>query len=136
MKLQSVKRIIKESLPQEFRPIVDVVGYSFNTFAEDVINAFNKKITVDDNLNMEYKEISITVNAEGIPVNPVTFRTVVTGRIRGVIVVRCDDLSANPVPPDAAPFMTCSYNTNLITVENVRGLRANVNYNLTVLVLG
>lgn len=135
MKLQSVKRIIKESLPSQYHDLVGVVGYSFNTFAEDVINAFNKKITVDDNLNMEYKTIEVNVNATGVPVNTTQFRTVVVNT-RGVIIIRCEDLSATPAAPDGAPFMTYSINNNILTVSAVTGLKPNRNYRLTVLVLG
>ena len=47
-KLQGFKRIQTEDFPKEYQSVIDRLGYSINVFAEQVLDAFNKKIMADD----------------------------------------------------------------------------------------
>jgi hypothetical protein len=136
MKIQSFKRIVKESFPDEQREFAGLIGDSVNVFAEEVLNAFNKKISVDDNLNMEYKEVEVTVDASGIPKNVLQYKVGLQGKVRGVMVVKVENLTNTNAYPVGAPFATFSTNNNVITVNHITGLIANNKYRLTLLSLG
>jgi hypothetical protein len=133
VKIQSYKRIIKESFSKDDRQVAGLIGDSINVFAEEVLNALNKKITVDDNLNMEYKEVDVTVTAAGIPINTLQYKISLQGRIRGVVVVKAENLTTTGVYPTGAPFITFSINNDIITVNHITGLIANNKYRLTLL---
>lgn len=135
MKIQSFKRIVKENFPEKSRDIADAIGGSVNVFAEEVLNAFNKKITVDDNLNMEYKEVDVTVNEQGVPVNKTEYKVNLLGRIRGVSVIRADILSNSRAYLNGAPFITFSLNNDLVIIQHITGLVPGVKYRLTLLTL-
>jgi hypothetical protein len=135
-KLQSFKRIVKENFKAEDQELIDAIGGSINIFAEEVINAFNKNFTVDDNLKMEYKDIEVTVNASGIPINTTQFKVSFTGKIRGITVERAVNLTNPSTYPTGAPFITFDQNNQVITVNHITGLPANNKYRLTVLSKG
>lgn len=135
-KIQSFKRIIKENFDSDYQDLIDAIGGSINVFAEDVINAFNKNITVDDNLKMEYKDVDVTVNASGLPNITTQYKTVLLGRIKGVSVERAENLTNSTTYPTSAPFITFTQNDQVITIKHITGLVANNKYRLTVLTKG
>lgn len=136
MKLASFKRLVKDTIPKEFHDIIDVVGNSINPFSEDIQNALNKNLTVDDNLNMEYKQLEFTVRDTGLPVNTTQFKTIVTGKIRGITVERVENLTNTGAFPTGAPFITYNQNDRLITIQHITGLSAGYKYRVTLLIKG
>lgn len=135
MKLQNYPRIVKENLPEKFRDIVDSFT-GFNSLAEDLSNAFNKNITVDDNLNMQYKQLEVTLNGSGIPTITTEFKSTLRNKSRGVIIVRAENLTNPSVFPTNAPFITFSEEQQVITINHITGLPANNKYRLTLLSVG
>lgn len=136
MKIQGFKRLIKENVTEDFRDVIDTVGASVNVFAEDVLNAMNKNLSVDDNLKMEYKTIDITLGANGLPLNDAQLTTKLFGKIQGISVERAENLTNSATYPSGAPFVTFSQNNTLITLNHITGLQANNKYRLTLLLKG
>ena len=136
MKIQGFKRLIKENVTEDFRDVIDTVGASVNVFAEDVLNAMNKNLSIDDNLKMEYKTIDVTVGATGLPLTEAQLSTKLFGKIQGITVERAENLTNSATYPSGAPFVTFSQNNTLITLNHITGLQANNKYRLTLLLKG
>jgi hypothetical protein len=136
MKVQSFKRITTESVSEDYVPIVDSIGYSVNTFAEEVINALNKNITVEDNLNMEFKELEVTVNNNGVPNKELQFTTNLRTRLKGLTVIKIENLTNSNSYLTGAPFVTFNQSSQLLTVKQVTGLISNNKYKITLLLIG
>lgn len=134
-RLQNFKRIIKENLPKESQALADTIGYSVNSFAEEVTNAFNKNISVDDNLSMEYKEIDLEVDGSGVPIIAAQIKTSLSGRIRGMPVIKLDNLTNPSTYPTSAPFVNFDQNNTLLTITHVTGLSTSNKYRLTLLLM-
>lgn len=135
-KIQGFKRITKENFKADYQDLIDAIGGSVNIFAEEVINAFNNNLTVDDNLKMEYKDIEVSVNASGIPINNTQFKVGFNGKVRGVVIERALNLTNPNTYPTGAPFITYDQSDKVITVKHITGLPANNKYRLTVLSKG
>ena len=132
MKLSSVKRVVQEDFKESDRPIAAAVGNCFNNFADEVVNAMNKKLSVDDNLAMEYKEIIVTIGANG-SIGITQFQSNLSNKVRGVTVERAENLTNSSVYPNGAPFVTFVQNNSLIVIKHITGLVPNNKYRLTLL---
>lgn len=136
MKLQGFKRIVKENFPEEYRELVDILGNSINSLAEDILNATNKNLSVDDNLRMEYKDIEVSMGTNGTPKMLTQFKTSLSGRIRGMSVIKVENSTSPGTAPNDAPFLTWTVNNQVFTITNITGLNDNTKYRLTVLLFG
>ena len=130
MKVQGFKRIVREDFPEEQQDLADKLGFSINAFADDIINLVNNNITIDDNLNWQVKEVDIVVDASGIPVNSVQFKSTLKGRCKGCQVTRADNLTNTNTYPTSAPFVSFTDNNGVIIINHVSGLQANQKYRL------
>jgi len=131
MQIERPKRITSESLAPEIQPAAEVVGNAVNTFMEQAYTAIMGKLGVTDNLNMEFKTIDITVNANGIPINNVSFKTGISTKIMGLTVIR--SFLANPI---AQPFLNFTENLGIVTITYATGLVPNTKYQLVILSIG
>lgn len=129
--LQRPKRISGELLSNELRPAVDSVGSSLNSFIEETYIAIMGNLGVTSNLNMEFKTITITVDANGIPITTTSFKSNLKSKIIGCIVIR----SLNSYPINQ-PFINFSENSGVATINQVSGLTANTQYQLVILTIG
>ena len=122
------KRITVEDFPQENQTLIEKLAFPINSFFEQVRNAFNKNITVD-NLAEERITLRVQTNDSGTPLNTLSFKTGLS-RVVGVRV-----LSASVVTPvgtylQTTPFISFSQNSSIITINNIAGLGSNITYDL------
>lgn len=129
--IQRPKRISSESLQSEQRAPVDLVGNSINTFMEECYIAMMGNLGVTSNLNMEFKTVKVTVNANGIPTSTVSFKSSLKSKIMGCTVVRAFD--AFPV---SQPFINFTENQGVATIVQVSGLLPDTQYQLVILLIG
>lgn len=134
--IQSFKRINQEDFEEKDRALADSIGGSVNVFAQEVIDAFNKNISVDDNLKMEYKDLDVSVDASGVPTQKLQFKTSITGKIRGIVVIKVDNLTTPTSYATSTPFVSFSQKDTLLTVNNITSLLINNKYRLTLLSMG
>lgn len=86
-KIQGFKRLIVEDFKEEDRDMVGKIGYAINTFAEEVSNAFNKSLTIEDNLNWTRKDISVQVDNKGVPIVPQVLASGLPAVCKGMLVI-------------------------------------------------
>ena len=130
-KIQNFKRIIGEDYPEKDRSLISKLAYSINVFAEDVTNAFNKNLSINDNLNLSTKEINVTVNSSGVPVATLKMNSGLGSVCKGMIVINSVNKTNTNNTPSGTPFITFADNSGLITINKVTNLTANDNYTLT-----
>lgn len=135
-KISNPKRITKEGFPKDYQDLVDPIGIPVNDFSDEIFNAINGNLTVTDNLNMQYKDISLSVDSSGNPKNKTQFQSTLKSRMKGVIVIKLQNLTNTSTYPTSTPFVSYSENDLLITINNVSGLVADNKYTITLLVLG
>jgi len=137
-KISSFQRLIKEDVDEEYKPLIDKIGFSINQFAEQVISALNKNITVTDNLNMEYKTIDITIHSTiiGIPNNTVQFKSGLRTKLKGIQVIKVENLTNPGALLSDAPFLEYSENNDIITINRINGLAISTKFRITFLTFG
>lgn len=133
-KLQGPKHIEVTKAKITPEEVVSTVGYSFNSFADDVYNAMNGRLNFD-NLNQKINILTVQVDSTGTPLQEFILKFTVQN-LQGLNVIRAIDTVDNS-PPTAAPFITYNViSANTIKITNITGLKANTKYNLTVEVIG
>lgn len=136
MKLNVTKRIIKEDFKKEDQELIDKLAFALNSFFEQVAQGFSKNITIEDNLNMEIKEVVLTVDASGFPTTTAAFQSALRTRVRGLTVLRAINQTNPGTYPTGAPFVSFEQNNNLLTIQHVTGLQPAESYKLQILSFG
>lgn len=129
--IQRPRRITSESATDETKQAVDVVGSSFNVFADETYTAIMGNIGVTSNLNMEFKTLTLIVDSNGIPTETVRYQSSLNGKTIGISVIR-----ALLAVPTNHPFVTYVDNSGLVTISHVSGLTAGTKYQLVILAIG
>lgn len=135
MKIENFRRLIKEDVDQQYRPLVEKIGYILNPFAEQIVQAFNKNLSIDDNLNWSKKTITVTVDSNGTPTSTTQFQSgIAANTVYGITVEKAINLTNPNIYPTGAPFISYSENNKLITINNIKGLPSGNNFQLNLII--
>lgn len=127
-RIDNVKRITPEEVSEESREAVEAVAQYYNYFAEQVTNALNGNLDFS-NLKRALLTLEVTLNANGQPVTVTKF----AGNIglKGINVIRADNLVNAAVFPSSAPFVTFGASGDgFYTVLHIAGLATLTKYRL------
>lgn len=130
MKIPTFQRIVKEDFKKDDQDAADKLGYVLNNFCETLVTALNKRLTIADNLAMEYKTLTLTVDSTGKPISATSFTTAL-GQLQGIIVVQAINITNSITYPTAAPWVSWTQKGTSVVVNNISGLQANNKYQLT-----
>lgn len=136
MKLNVTKRIVTEDFAKEDQELVNKLAFTMNSFFEQVAQGFNKNLTIEDNFNMELKEIVLTVDASGIPTTTAAYQSTLRTKVRGHIILMARNVTDPTVYPTGAPFITFMQNEKIVTIQHVTGLQAANSYRFLILTVG
>lgn len=135
MKLNNIKRLVKEDFSKDDRELIDKLSFALNPFLEQIGTIFNKNVDFD-NLNQEIVNIPVEVDSLGVPKTQTVVKTTLKTKIKGAYIIRADNLENDGTFPSGAPFITYSFSGNIITVLHVTGLPANKRYSLNTVFIG
>lgn len=133
-KVVNLKRIVVEDYAKEDQDTVTKLAFSLNPLVDELSNAFNKNIDFD-NLNQQYSTFTVTVDGTGKPTSQLQIKYELKTRMKGIHVISAQNLT-DTTYPTAAPFISWSFASNLITVNNIAGLPANKQFQLSVVIIG
>lgn len=131
-KTQRPKRISTQDVSStEAKEAVRAVADATNTFMEEQYIAISGNLTIADNLNMEYKTVTLSTDSTGAITRSLKFKVSISTRVSGLQVVR----TLKGIPT-SQPFCIFSDTSGLVTVSSIIGLAADTDYQLVILVLG
>lgn len=128
------RRLKVEDFPAEDQNLIGKIGFSYNNFGDQIVSIVNGNITID-HLQREVKQIKLQVDDNGTPTVECKISLQKVKNASGMLVVRAQNLSSPGTPPLAAPFLTWSQSSSIITVTNVIGLQSYQTYTLTLEIL-
>lgn len=137
-RIPDVKRIRQEDFPSDQQEMVGKLGYSINTFMDQVVSLFTGNIDFI-NLNQEIKTVTVRVDGSGNLVSTPKIQTSIRTSPAGILCISARNKNNTGVYPDGQPFVSWtinSLNNSVINVLNVSGLQNNSEYVLTLLILG
>lgn len=94
-KISANKRLVKEDFAAEEQDLIDKLAFIINPIIQEIVYAFNKNITITDNLNMEIRTIEVEVDSSGLPKSPTFYKSTLTTKVSGVIIIKCEKISDN-----------------------------------------
>lgn len=133
-RLANIRQITSENFAPEDRDLINKLGTNLNFFMRQVINLSNGNIDFD-NLTFDIRTFTVSVDANGNPINSLDFRSSVTSP-KGTIVINATNTTNPGTYPTNAPFMTITpQGGGIARVNNITGLQANDQYLITVIVI-
>ncbi len=136
MKVQSFKRISTDNISDEYKQLAEKLAYSINPFAEDVVTALDGRLSISENLNQSYKEVTVQVDSSGIPIQTTLVKSEITGRVKGMNIEFIENQTNINVFPTAAPFITWTETSGIITIRHITGLQTGNKWKLRLLIKG
>jgi hypothetical protein len=133
MKFPTFKRIYKTDFPTQEQSLVEKLSLTINNGFEVIYNAMARNVSLSDNVACTVKTISVKVDSSGTPTSSLSFKLDVVGQIKGISVVKAENLTNSNVYVTSHPFLTYTQNDMTITVNNVSGLPANNTFNITLI---
>lgn len=153
--LGTYKKIITNDYPEEYKELMDKLGYSINTSMELLFLTLAQRVSLADNVLCDIKTLEVKVDATGKPTSPLVFSVSNPNisSIRGMHVIQAVNKTNGTGYPTSCPFisysitqpssqvqsLTATNNTQnkfTITANNISGLIPNNIYNLTVVIYG
>lgn len=133
MKLPNLKRIYYTDYEQQYQKLVEQLSYTVNTTFESIIQALNNNISIRDNLLASVRDITFAVDSTGAPTSPTAFSIDNTNAIDGTQVIRAVSNAKTVIYPTSGIFISYSQNGSKITIINITGLPANVQFTIRVI---
>ena len=131
--IQGYKRIIVEDFQEKDRDLAGKLAGNINIAFEEIIGALTKNITVGDNLNLNQRTFTVTVDSSGNPVTITKVASNLSSSTAGISVIRAQNQTTSTVTPTGQPFISFTDNSGIITINNITGLQASNQYVLTVI---
>lgn len=135
-KIKNLPRLIAEDFEEENQELISKIAFVTNPAFEQIVQAFNKNITIEDNLNMYIKDVELSVGSNGVPKPAVSFKSGLKGSCRGLFVIKADCLEKTVTYPTSAPFITFSEKDGQINIDHISGIPAGAKYRIRVFSIG
>lgn len=130
-RIPTTKRFILEDFPKEVRKWFDKFLGGINDFILNVNNALNNNLTFSENMSAQLSTVKIQTDGSGDLFGTYSFKNNLKGNAAGVWIVRIQDLAANPEAVDNGVCVDWSNGDGQIVINNVTGLTADKEYNIT-----
>lgn len=132
MKLPSFRRILKTDYAEEYRGLIETLSFSINNGIEVIYQAFNKAISLRENIACTVKDIDVIVDSTGAPKTKLTFSLDTSNRILGVIVLNALNTKTPTILPTSGVFVSFTQENRTIIVNSIKGLPADQPFTLTI----
>ena len=136
MKLPSFKRIFSGDFKKEDRDLITRIALIWNSSIESLYDAFNRKITLKDNIYCTIPEINVIVNSQGVPVPDVSFSVDLTTTIQMLTVGRVENLTNSTSYPIGGVTVSWTQNGQVLTISHITGLEPNKRYSIRMIAWG
>lgn len=133
MKLSTFKRIAIEDFDSQYKDLISKLSYSINPFAEEVVQALDNDLNIQDNFTQKTTTISVKVDSSGSPTPILQFKTNLGSNCNGIQCVRAINSTNKLVYPTSQPFISYTESNGIITVNNITGLPVNNQFSLTLI---
>ena len=135
-RIQAPKTIRAEDFPQDAQETVTKLAFVLNNYLTEIFSLVNGNIDFF-NLAQSLRTITVTTGAGGVVTTlPVRVSSELNRRVAGVICVS----ARNPLDPSVfvnnTPFVTFSSEPGQLVIQNISGLPANSQIQLTLVLIG
>lgn len=132
--ISNVKRLQPEDFNQDEQELVEKIGLILNPFMDEVFETINGRLDYA-NLQREYKQYTVKVDANGKPTTEVKIATKFN-QLKGIVCIRAINQSNSSLHPTSQPFVSFEQSSNSIIVSHITGLQSGNSYLLILEFIG
>ncbi len=136
MILDKFKRLLRTDFEEQFQDLIDKLAFSINNTLESVVDAFNNKISLKDNIQCTLKSFAVVVDSSGTPINSVSFQMTIPNKPIGILCLNAQNLTNNTAYSNSGITVYWSLTGKTVIINNITGLIANNKYQLTLVAFG
>jgi hypothetical protein len=134
MILPGQRRIYTPDFPQDYQDLVNKLSAVININTQVLFETLNKRVDITNNIDCVVTDVSLEVNASGIPTSTTIFQlTDKIRNIKGLHIIKCENLTNASIYPTAAPFVSWSQVAQGIQIQHVTGLQTGNVFSLRIL---
>jgi hypothetical protein len=127
--LKSYKRIITQDYEAEQEKLIEQLGGTINDAFNDVYFVLTGKTDLRTNIACTVKDVEVSVNATGAPINRTVFTVKnPTTPVIGITVIFAQNQTNSAVYPTSQPFISFTPVEGGILINNITGLQPNQRY--------
>lgn len=131
-KLPNFRRIYKTDYPQDQQDLVDKLAVTINNGFELLYDALNNKLTLADNLAVSVKDITVTVDASGVPTKNLSFNVTFPGKVSTIEVGRTTNLTNSSALLTGGVSLLFTQSNSTVNIQQITGLQPNQKYQIRV----
>jgi len=136
-KFNAPKRIRIEDFDEEFQELVGTLGFDINDFLERLFVVLNNGQLGFDNINRRVETVRVELDGSGDLVSQQKIRGKLNGKVLGLEVIKADNVDdPDNTFPTSAPWISWTYNNDIITITKITGLQASSKYDLVLELIG
>jgi len=135
-RLPNFKRLYKNDYDPDNQSFIEKLSFPINIGFELLYDALNNKLTREDNLLANVVEVTVSVNANGVPTTTSSFGITNITKAQGIVVERATNITNPAVYPTSGVFLTWTQSRNTIIIQHIAGLPANNQFQLRMAVYG
>lgn len=134
MKLQNFKRVYKTDYKAEFQELIEQLSITINNGFEALYNLTNNNISLKDNISCTLKSIQLTVDTNGTPLAQLILSLSKKTKVQGLTILKIDNLTNTTSYTTSGVNISFSIIDSGIRFDNVKGLIANNNYQINLVI--
>jgi hypothetical protein len=127
-KLSTYKRLTTTDFEEDQQKLIEQLSFPVNDGFSELYFAMNGRVDLRNNLFCTVRDIDITVDSAGSPVNSTSFSLDKDGKILGCQVLYASNQTNAAVYPTSQPFVSFTQNGKTVTINNISGLQASTRY--------
>ena len=131
MRLPNFRRLIKSDYSKEYELLIEKLSFSINNGVEVLYQAFNKAISLKDNIACTLKDIDVEVKEDGSVKTLTSFNLDTQGKIIGILVLNVVNTRTPSILPNSGFFVSFTQESNKILINSIKGLPPNQPFKLT-----
>jgi len=129
--LKSYRRVITSDFDSEYKDLVESLGSTMNDSFNDVYFAISGRLDLKTNISCTVKDIDVTVDSSGNPINRTVFSTKNPQiPVLGISVIYAANQTNTAIYPTGHPFISYTPVGGGIQINNITGLQANNRYTI------
>lgn len=131
--LPSFRRINEQDYPEKDQELVKTLATSINYGVEVLYQLLSGKLTIKDNFASIIKQVDVTVDSSGKPLNKTIIKKTSTDKVEGLMVIRAQNLTSSSTFPTSGVMISYTETTDSIILDHVTGIQANNLYRINVI---
>lgn len=135
-KIKTPNRIRAEDFSEEDRDLINKLSPGINDLQDDLVRIINNKGIDFENLNRQVSDFDVITTSTGSIQSPIAIKLSLRTKPYGIHLVRIININSPGTYPSVMPLMIFTFNDNILTITDIKGLTNSSKYHLYIEIIG